>query len=159
MPHENSDAPTQRIQRPEPTRAIPRLPDGLNPARSHTGRVDDDATDVLSLDELMELAAEPQTQPRPAPPQAAPPTVTHATPPRPAPPQPAQPARPARPAKPARTGPSPASLLAQRVRADASRAGQLTWERSRAWLTTGDNGLIAATAFVTLLLIVIVAVL
>ena len=116
----------------------------------------------MSLDELMDLAAEPRSDTATMPIR----TPSRTTPPAPGPLNPvaARPA-PARPAPapappPRRTTPAPAPTgpdLRERVLADAHRAYEAALERSRQWLKTGDNGLIAATALVALLLIVVVA--
>jgi hypothetical protein len=140
------DTVTEQI----PRRPIGRLPGVLDPAYERE-RGD---TEVLSLDELMEVAAISGSAPVAPPPPPAPPTVApRLVAPRPADPAPAA-ARPApKPARPARTGPSPWAL----VRADAARAYASAAKKLRDWLRADDHALIAATAFIALLLIVIVA--
>ena len=130
--------------------------------------MDDDATDILSLDELMDLAAEPRpapTQPADAPTvqlrPAAAPTQPLVAPPsyEPPPIPPAPPAPPARTNSAARTIGQDARRIgqdAQRIGHAARREGEIVWGHVLEWLKAGDNGLIAATALVTLLLLVIV---
>ena len=150
------DAATQQISRgPTRQRVTPRLPGSLDPA----GRTAD-GTEVMSLDELMDLAAETSTVP-PPPPPAAPPVNRPASPPRPSPaatrpappvtPKPAPARAPAR--APERTGPD----LRERMLADARRAYAAGLDQSREWLRKGDNGLIAATVALALLLLLVVA--
>lgn len=172
MASDSMDAPTQRIVRPDTkTQAIPRLPGGLDPARSSdTARVQDDSTQVMSLDELMDLAAEPRVRAQPAPP---PPVTLPPAPPVPAPaPSPVAPSPvataprqvPPTPAARPRTEPGQMTVLLARMRADGQRilgdarhASSAGMTVSRRWLETADNALITATVLVTLLLLIIVA--
>lgn len=114
----------------------------------------DEPTEVMSLDELMDLAAEPRadtaTMPIRTPLPARPPLPTTPAAPRPLNPAAARPAP--KPPVPPTTGPD----LRDQVLADARRAYEAALDRGREWLKRGDNGLIAATAMVTLLLIVVV---
>ena len=143
MPSDDTEAPTQWIRRPgvgwQPTRPITRLPAGLDPSRSSdTGRVDD-STDVMSLDELMDLAA-------------AEPTVTMPTAHLPAA------AAPVAPEPQPRPRPERAIVVdARRALVDARRVSAVGISVSREWLETNDNALIAATVLVTLLLLIAVA--
>ena len=123
--------------------------------------VPDEPTQVMSLDELMTVAAEPHsdtvTTPIPSP-------LNPAAPPRPAarpsppprsvrPPQPVQSAQPAHPAQPVRTEPD----LRDRVMTDARRVYDAGLAHGREWLKRGDNALIAWTVAVALLLLLVVA--
>jgi hypothetical protein len=154
MAPESPDAPTQQIRRPG---TVPRLPGGLDPSRSSdTARVND-STEVMPLDELMDLAAEP----RPAATTqlhavaAAPPQLSYpASGAHPYIPQP-QPQRKPTDAAPATGGGAP--MLMRRIRADAQRASATGMTRLRQWLESNDNALIAATVLITLLLLVVVA--
>src|SRR5207302_11316126 len=61
-----ADAPTQWVRRPgagwQPSETLSRLPAGVDPARSSdTAQVQDDTTDVMPRDELLDLAAEHPT--------------------------------------------------------------------------------------------------
>jgi hypothetical protein len=108
----------------------------------------------MSLDELMDLAAEPRSDTATMPIPASLPTT-------PAAPRPLNPAavRPA-PAPTPRTTPKPVPTgpdLRERVLTDARRAYDAALERGRIWLKQGDHGLIAATGVVLLLLLVVVA--
>ena len=148
MASDSTEAPTQQIRRPGTT---PPLPAGLDLTRSSdTARVDE-STEVMSLDELMDLAAEPHpgatTQPHVVPSPAAPPAPA------------VQPPKPAEPRQ-----PSPTNLLLERMRSDGRRilgdaqhASATGMTAARQWLESNDNALIAATAFVTLLLLIVVA--
>jgi hypothetical protein len=118
--------------------------------------VPDEPTQVMSLDELMDLAAEPRsdavTTPMPAPLNPATPRSTPAPAPQPAPAIAAPPPAPtSRPARAVATGPD----LRQRVWDDTRRVYNAGLARSREWLKTGDNTLIAATAGVALLLLLV----
>jgi len=164
----DDEAVTQQIpRRSDRGRVIPRLPGSLDPA----GRGATDGTEVMSLDELMDLAAETST---PAPPQPDRPAATSpqppppppaATSPQPPPPPPAasRPAMPRRPAPAAAAARAPAPAvpagpdLRQRVITDARRAYVAGVDRGREWLREGDNGLIAATVALALLLLLVVA--
>ena len=163
-----ADAPTQWVRRPgagwQPTETLSRLPAGLDPARSSdTAQVQDDTTDVMPLDELMDLAAEHPTtriaRPQPAAPQAAPASGAHAW-------APAEQQRPTD-ARPAGSG-GPTMPLAARMRADGQRmlvdarhaletAFETGTTQSRRWLETADNGLIVGTVLVTMLLLIVIA--
>src|SRR5207302_69614 len=163
-----ADAPTQWVRRPgagwQPTETLSRLPAGLDPARSSdTAQVQDDTTDVMPLDELMDLAAEHPTtriaRPQPAAPQAAPASGAHAW-------APAEQQRPTD-ARPAGSG-GPTMPLAARMRADGQRmlvdarhaletAFETGTTHSRRWLETADNGLIVGTVLVTMLLLIVIA--
>jgi hypothetical protein len=156
MAPESPDAPTQQIRRPG---TVPRLPGGLDPSRSSdTARVND-STEVMPLDELMDLAAEPRpaatTQLHAvaaAPPQLSyPASGAHPYIPQPQP----QPQRKPTDAAPATGGGAP--MLMRRIRADARRASATGMTRLRQWLESNDNALIAATVLITLLLLVVVA--
>jgi hypothetical protein len=156
MAPESPDAPTQQIRRPG---TVPRLPGGLDPSRSSdTARVND-STEVMPLDELMDLAAEPRpaatTQLHAvaaAPPQLSyPASGAHPYIPQPQP----QPQRKPTDAAPATGGGAP--TLMRRIRADARRASATGMTRLRQWLESNDNALIAATVLITLLLLVVVA--
>jgi hypothetical protein len=136
-PEDTDDTATQRLPRVEPP-----LPGALDPTRRpstpyQAPAVEADATAELSIDDLMG----PSRPVAAAPPVAVPP---------PPPPQPAV----ARPAS-----PPPVPPVAQRVRGDAAAAWSSGVRRSRTWLDQGDNAVIAATAFVTVLLLVMIAVL
>ena len=153
MPSDETEAPTQWIRRPgvgwQPTRPIAPLPAGLDPSRSSdTGRVDD-TTDVMSLDELMDLAAaEPTvTMPSPPPPAAAQPVAA----------QPAAPRRQPRPRRAITVDAHRALADARRALVDVRRVSAAGIAASREWLETNDNALIAATVLVTLLLLIAVA--
>ena len=117
--------------------------------------VPDKPTQVMSLDELMDLAAEPRdtvtqpipaTQPSPAAPMPAPLNPA-------APPRPTGSAQTTQPAQPAQTEPD----MRQRVMSDARRAYDAGLARGREWLKQGDNTLIALTAAVACLLLLVVA--
>ena len=121
----------------------------------------DHPTQVLSLDELMDLAAEPRddtaTQQITTPP-AAPPAAPAVTP-APAPLNPAARQPIARPVAPAAAAPAAAGPdLRQRVMTDARQAYDAGLARGREWIKQGDNGLIAATLVAALLLLLVVAV-
>lgn len=141
MPSDDAEAPTQQIRRPA---AMPGLPAGLDPARSSdTGRVDD-STQVMPLDELMDLAAEPRpaapTRPHAAPPPLQPPLAYPTD------------------VVPANSGAAPMpSVLLQRIRSDARRASAIGIAQVQQWLETKDNALIAATVLITVVLLVVVA--
>ena len=122
------------------------------------------STEILSLDDLFDGPQPATTQAPPLPAESpaveAPPAEPAAvTPPPPAAAPPATPAPPAAP----RIGAVPVAS-AQQTNAGASRptggAGE-AWraglERSRTWLATGDNAVIAATAAIALLLLLAVA--
>ena len=152
----DDEAVTQQIpRRSDRGRVIPRLPGSLDPA----GRGATDGTEVMSLDELMDLAAETST---PAPPQPDRPAATSPQPP-PPPPAASRPAMPRRPAPAAAAARAPAPAvpagpdLRQRVITDARRAYVAGVDRGREWLREGDNGLIAATVALALLLLLVVA--
>jgi hypothetical protein len=155
MPRDEAEAPTQQIRRPERTQPIARPPAGLDLTRSSdTARVNE-STEVMSLDELMDLASEPRPVARKQPPVTlpAPPAadaLTEQLVRRPAP-QPAPRVAPA--PKPARTEPGQVAMLAARMRADGGRM----LVDARQWLETGDNGLIVGTVLVTLLLLIVIA--
>jgi hypothetical protein len=96
----------------------------------------------MSLDELMDLAADSPGE-----------TATMPIP-KPLPTTPAAP----RPLNPAAGRPTPAPQRAVApVLADARRAYDASLERARSWLKEADNGLIAATALIAVLLLVVVA--
>src|SRR3954454_522602 len=104
----------------------------------------------MSLDELMDLAAESGSEATTQPIRTTP-----VTPSAPAPLNPAAATRP-KPApapRPVRSQPD----LRERIMVDARRAYDAGLVRSRDWLKTGDNTLITATLFVTLLLLLVVA--
>jgi hypothetical protein len=110
--------------------------------------VSDHPTEVMSLDELMDLAATEsgasETATMPITPPAPPPLNPVAV--RPAP-------RPLPRPQPVRSEPD----LRERIMTDARQAYTAGVARSRDWLRTGDNGLITATLLVTLLLLLVVA--
>ena len=162
MASDSPEAPTQQIRRPGTT---PRLPSGLDLTRSSDNARVDESTEVMSLDELMELAAEPRpdatTQQYVVPAPLLPPTAPPASV---APPRPAQPQLGRTDAAPAGSGGAPMHLLLDRMRADSRRvlddaqhAAATGLTHVRQWLETNDNALIAATVLVTLLLLVVVA--
>jgi hypothetical protein len=133
--------------------------------------VADHPTQVLSLDELMDLAAEPRDDTATMPIRTTPAAKSTPTPTPPAPldltqpPQRMQPepaARPQhqdRPERPPRPQPRIAADpdLRERVMADARRAYDAALAHAKEWLKAGDNGLITATLVVTLLLLLVVA--
>src|SRR4051812_42895163 len=99
----------------------------------------------MSLDELMELAAADSR------------SDTETTPiPKPLPTTPAAP----RPLNPAASRPTPAPApqpAVAPVLADVRRIYDAVLARARLWLKEADNGLIAATALIAVLLLVVVA--
>ena len=160
-PDDTDELTTQRLPRVEPP-----LPGSLDPVRRPAAdeAPEAESTAELSIDDLMGparpvAAAPPVAVPPPPPPVPArpvPPTpATPATPAAPAAPPTAHPATHAtpRPATPA--GPS----VTDRMRSDAAAAWSAGVRRGRTWLDTGDNAVIAATTFVAVLLLVMVAVL
>jgi hypothetical protein len=119
-----------------------------------------DKTGELSLDEIF-AAAQPPTDLPPAPAPArveeaptwtAMPVIPVRSEPLAVAPQPAQTVA-AAPTAPRRTGPS----VGERLRSDGSAALDAALQRSRAWLTHDDNGLMLMTAVVAIILIVVVA--
>ena len=117
----------------------------------------DERTEVMSLDELMDLASEPSTAPtvqiqRPTPPATLPATPPPTPAPAPLNPATAQPIaqRPAAQRPVAR--PDLGALLEQ-----GGERLSLAGDQARDWLRQGDNGLIAATALLALLLLVVIA--
>jgi hypothetical protein len=144
-PDDTDDTATQQLPRVQPP-----LPGSLNPVRrpaadpapetaeaQSAAQPPADATAELSIDDLMGPSRPVQTArpvavpPPPAPSSAAP--VTSAAP----------------------AGPS----VVDRMRGDAAAAWSAGLTRSRTWLDRGDNAVIAATAVVALLLLVMIAVL
>jgi hypothetical protein len=137
------DQPTQQIRRVPPAAPMPgRMnPPGPPPAAPPpVEHPNDGSTDVLSIDDLLDA---PSTTGSPD---------TMATPPAPPP-----------PSTPPRIGAVPATSnargrgLTDRLRGDGVAGWQDGLTRSRAWLATGDNTVIVATAFVALLLLLAVA--
>jgi hypothetical protein len=108
----------------------------------------------MSLDELMELASEPSTAPtvqirRPPSPSPSPTQTQSPTPT--ATPAPLNPAA----AKPT-AAPQPPVAATSRLEPALDKAREFLLAVSQ-WLRRGDNGLIAGTALVALLLLVVVA--
>jgi hypothetical protein len=151
-PEDTDETATQRLPRVQPP-----LPGSLDPVRRPAAEEPvpeppaPDATAELSIDDLMGSARPVQTAPPVAVPPPPPPVAAVPTPP-PAPASSHAASRPT-PAPAAPAGPS----VADRVRGDAAAAWSAGMRRSRAWLGEGDNAVIAATAFVALLLLVMVA--
>ena len=111
----------------------------------------------MSLDELMDLASEPSTSaPTVQIRRYGAPTPTPTPPPVPAP----APLNPGNP-QPIAQRPAPQRPLARPdLGALLEQSGEklsVTGEQLRDWLRRGDNGLIAGTALVALLLLVVVA--
>lgn len=129
------DQPTQQIRRPVTPAPMPAP---LSPAAAGPVSTESDtsagagSTEILSLDDLFESPRAVATQP-PAP--AAP-----------------------------RIGAVPVSKASAagnsrgRRGADAAKVWRDGLERSRAWLTSGDNAVIAATAVIAVLLLLAIAV-
>jgi hypothetical protein len=147
------DQPTQQIRRTAPPTP---MPGSLNPVGDRPGApepTDDGSTEVLSLDDMF---TGPQTATTEAPsrpvdaPRAEPVAAD------PAPVAPPAPAAPRIGAVPVRAEPREAGG-ASRVLGDAASAWRGGLGRSRAWLTAGDNAVIAATAVIALLLLLAVA--
>jgi hypothetical protein len=125
--------------------------------------VPDHPTQVMPLDELMDLAAEPRDDTATMPIATTPSPALAASTRTPAPLNPATPratprptarptARPQQPQPRVDTGPD----LRDRVMADARRAYEAGLAQGRGWLKRGDNALIAATLAVTLVLLLVV---
>jgi hypothetical protein len=156
------DQPTQQIRRPAPPAP---MPGSLGPVRDHGDPADpadppdSGSTEILSLDDLLSGPQAPTTEGPSRPvdsprvePVAETPTPAAETP-TPVAPPPAAPRIGAVPvsAEPQRTG------RAGGVLGDAASAWRGSLDRSRAWLTAGDNTVIVATAVIALLLLLAVA--
>ena len=147
------DQPTQQIRRTPPPAPIP---GSLNPVGDQSPQPPvDGSTEVLSLDDLFgapqaATTETPVTQTPVAETQA--PVVVTPTPVAPPPP-----AAPRIGAVPVGKDQRPSGGHAGRVLGDAATAWRGGLDRSRAWLTTGDNTVIAATAVIALLLLLAVA--
>ena len=152
------DQPTQQIRRPQSVAPVPAPldPTEAQPAAAPVDEPTAGTTDVLSLDDIFEA---PPAAPRPE--AAVPPAPTPA--PTPASARPPAPTPSPAPATARRIGPVPATParrepgLVDRLRRDGAAAWQGGLTRSRDWLSTGDNAVIVATAFVALLLLLVVA--
>jgi len=144
------DQPTEQIRRPG---APTPMPGSLNPAYQPTPPVPDaenGSTEVLSLDDLLAgpaAAAPPPVATAPVAAAAVASTPVAASPP----------AAPRIGAVPVRSGQSSTPPTSSRLRGDAAAAWRGGLDRSRAWITAGDNAVIAATALVALLLLLVVA--
>jgi len=147
------DQPTQQIRRPEASAPMPGTlnPTYRTPAPAPPDTAENGSTEVLSLDELLD-----------GPPAATPPAAT-AVPITPAPaaaqaPAPASAAPrigavPVRSAQPT----TPTDSNSSRLRGDAAAAWRGGIDRSRTWLTSGDNAVVAATVLIALFLLLAVA--
>ena len=171
------DQPTQQIQRPG---APAPMPGPLNPAAPPPApapeeMADNGSNEVLSLDDLLDgpatpalaspVAAAPAAPAATAatasvetPPVAATPiTTTPAVPPAPPPAPATAPAAPRIGAVPVRSGQTSTPGTGGRLRGDAVAAWRGGLDRSRTWITAGDNAVIAATVLVALMLLLVVA--
>ncbi|HET6816094.1 MAG TPA: hypothetical protein VFH66_02555 [Mycobacteriales bacterium] len=145
------DQPTQQIRRPGAPTPAP-LPGPLNVARSQPPAPPADtaagSTEVLSLDDLFERQETPTTQ-VPARPAEAPRVQPVAT-------------TPAHPVEAPRIGAVPVRSAEhrgdrKRLAGDAAAAWHGGLDRTRSWLSAGDNMLIVGTALAALLLLLAVA--
>jgi hypothetical protein len=161
VPIDTDETATQQLPRVQPP-----LPGSLDPVRrtstaettapAPTSSDGHDSTAVLSLDDLMGPPQPVQTAPSVAVPPPPPPVAAVPTPtPTPAPPATTSVHPASRPTPPPTTASGPS--VADRVRRDAAAAWSAGMRRSQDWLSTGDNAVIAATALVALLLLVMVA--
>ena len=167
------DQPTQQIRRPQP---VAPMPAPLNPTDTHSAAPtvsdpNDGTTGVLSLDDIFD---ESPATPGPEAAVAATPAPAPAAAATPAPTTPVESAQPVAPPAPV-TAPAPAPAgqrrigavpatparrqpaLLDRMRGDGAAAWQGGLTRTRDWLSAGDNAVIVATAFVALLLLLVVA--
>lgn len=144
------DDPTQRIRRTQPVTRMPRPLDLTEPGDAGS----DDTTNVLRLDELFDDQPPTDT----TPPAAAAPTSTAEAP-----------TWTAMPVVPVRSGTIPTggnatpssrprqNDLYVRIRRDAGAALTGAGTRTRDWFAQQDNALMAATALVAIVLIIVVA--
>ena len=107
-------------------------------------------TEVMPLDELMDLAAEPSTAPTVQIRRTPPPTAAPAPAPTPAP----APLNPAAP-KPTATA-QPRVAVAPRFEPLLDQAHEFLGTADQ-WLRRGDNGLIVGTTLIALMLLLVVA--
>ena len=145
------DQPTQQIRRPQ---APTQMPGPLTPAYQppvEQSTADSGSTEVLSLDELLDGPATPA----PSTPVAATPVATTPVAPTPTYSRP-EPAAPRIGAVPVASG-EPTTGGNSRLRGDAAAAWRGGLDRSRTWLTSGDNAVIVGTALIALLLLLAVA--
>jgi hypothetical protein len=140
------DQPTQQIRRPQ---APTPMPGPLNPAYQppvEQSSADSGSTEVLSLDDLLDGPSAPA----PAPSTPVPPAPVAS-----APVSRVEPAAPRIGAVPVRSGQP--THTSSRLRGDAAVAWRGGLDRSRAWLTSGDNAVIVGTAMIAVLLLLAVA--